>query len=480
MREALLREHERGPVVLPPQPRRRSRRRPSTFDSSAPSSASWSRTGRCRSGSSRATCSRSSPATRTSRLDDDHRVRLDIPQANTLVVERGRARAGPALPDPRARRQERRRRPRLPLLSRRAGADAGGPRAARDARRPHRARQRLRHRHARPGDPRRRQPARRRAVRPRGGDRLRALRRAPRGSGRRAQRHRPSVARPVRVDAQVDAYVPTDYMPAEAQKIDLHRRLALAESEDELRELRAATEDRFGPLPEPVESLFAIQEVKLKLARIGADYLVFRSGRAVVGPLVLGSASCGSCSTAPIAVYSSAKRELTQRGAVPRSGRARRCYPRFTAFGLACAHVSLDSSHRSSRCARVRGRGRRMRGRRAPSADVPADAIAVVGDREIPKTEYDRLLARRRRPTSARAGVPEAGRPSSRSFARDRPQPRRAGRVRDRGRGARHHRHRRGGRQAPRRAQGAVLRGRRGGLPGGAQEDRPDGGAGAR
>jgi transcription-repair coupling factor (superfamily II helicase) len=125
---------------------------------------------------------------------------------------------------------------------------------------------------------------------------------------------RRAAARPVRVDAQVDAYVPADYMPAEAQKIDLHRRLALAESEDELRELRAATEDRFGPLPEPVESLFAIQEVKLRLARIGADYLVFRGGRAVVGPLVLGSAELRDLrSTAPTAVYSSAKRELTQR-----------------------------------------------------------------------------------------------------------------------------------------------------------------------
>jgi transcription-repair coupling factor (superfamily II helicase) len=126
---------------------------------------------------------------------------------------------------------------------------------------------------------------------------------------------RRAATRPVRVDAQVDAYVPTDYMPAEAQKIDLHRRLALAESEDELRELRAAMEDRFGPLPEPVESLFAIQDAKLKLARIGADYLVFRNGRAVVGPLVLGSAELRELrSTAPIAVYSSAKRELTQRG----------------------------------------------------------------------------------------------------------------------------------------------------------------------
>jgi len=126
---------------------------------------------------------------------------------------------------------------------------------------------------------------------------------------------RRAVARPVRVDAQVDAYVPTDYMPAEAQKIDLHRRLALVESEDELRELHAATEDRFGPVPDPVENLFAIQEAKLKLARIGADYLVFRGGRAVVGPLVLGSAELRDLrSSAPTAVYSSAKRELTQRG----------------------------------------------------------------------------------------------------------------------------------------------------------------------
>ena len=68
----------------------------------------------------------------------------------------------------------------------------------------------------------------------------------------------------MRVDARVDAYVPAAYIAAEALKIDLHRRIALAEHEDELRELRAATEDRYGPLPEPVENLFAIQEAKLE------------------------------------------------------------------------------------------------------------------------------------------------------------------------------------------------------------------------
>jgi transcription-repair coupling factor (superfamily II helicase) len=96
-------------------------------------------------------------------------------------------------------------------------------------------------------------------------------------------------ARPVRVDARVDAYVPPEYIASEALKIDLHRRLALSDSEDEVRELQAATVDRYGPLPEPVENLFLIQEAKLKLARAGADYFVFRGGKATIGRVVLGS-----------------------------------------------------------------------------------------------------------------------------------------------------------------------------------------------
>ncbi len=125
---------------------------------------------------------------------------------------------------------------------------------------------------------------------------------------------RRAVTRPVRVDAAVDAYVPASYIAVEAAKIDLHRRIALAESEDELRELRAATEDRFGPAPEPVEHLFAIQEAKLKLARAGADYLVFRGGKATVGPLVLGSTDLRTLrSVADTAVYTSARREVSRR-----------------------------------------------------------------------------------------------------------------------------------------------------------------------
>ena len=123
---------------------------------------------------------------------------------------------------------------------------------------------------------------------------------------------RRTVARPVRVDARIDAYVPADYIAAEAQKIDLHRRLALTESDDELNELEAATVDRYGPLPEPVENLFTIQAAKLKLAQLGADYLVFRGGRSTVGPLVLGSEEIRALrERIDTAVYATSRNEVS-------------------------------------------------------------------------------------------------------------------------------------------------------------------------
>jgi len=121
-------------------------------------------------------------------------------------------------------------------------------------------------------------------------------------------------ARPVRVDARVDAYVPNTYIDSEALRIDLHRRLALVETEDELRELEAATLDRFGPLPDPVENLFGIQEARIKLSRLGADYLVFRQGKATVGPLVLGSGELRELRRkVDTAVYTTARKEVSLR-----------------------------------------------------------------------------------------------------------------------------------------------------------------------
>jgi transcription-repair coupling factor (superfamily II helicase) len=128
------------------------------------------------------------------------------------------------------------------------------------------------------------------------------------------QGQRRVAARPVRIDARIDAYVPQQYVSSEALRIDIHRRLALAETEDELRELQASLEDRYGPLPEPVENLFAFQEAKIKVARLGADYLVFRGGKATVGKLVLGSSELKELrSRIHTAVYAIGSQEVSLR-----------------------------------------------------------------------------------------------------------------------------------------------------------------------
>jgi transcription-repair coupling factor (superfamily II helicase) len=94
---------------------------------------------------------------------------------------------------------------------------------------------------------------------------------------------------PVRVEVDVDAYIPAEYIPFEAAKIDIHRRVAAAREPGELRALEAELEDRFGPLPEPVSNLLELQRVRIMLGDAGARTVEFRAGRLRVSPLELES-----------------------------------------------------------------------------------------------------------------------------------------------------------------------------------------------
>jgi transcription-repair coupling factor (superfamily II helicase) len=127
----------------------------------------------------------------------------------------------------------------------------------------------------------------------------------------------PVVSRPVRVEVQVDAYVPADYVPLEAVKIDLHRRVALAGDRSELREIEAELADRFGPLPEPVANLLAIQELRLVAGEMGIQSASLRGGTFTVGPVALGSAEMRELRARfPAVRYSVAARDLSLRLAV--------------------------------------------------------------------------------------------------------------------------------------------------------------------
>jgi transcription-repair coupling factor (superfamily II helicase) len=96
-------------------------------------------------------------------------------------------------------------------------------------------------------------------------------------------------AEPVRLDLPVDAYVPGDYVPYEAAKIEVHRRVAGAREVAQLIVLREELEDRFGPVPEPLDNLIRLQDARIKLGRAGARSVDFRGGRMSVAPIDLDS-----------------------------------------------------------------------------------------------------------------------------------------------------------------------------------------------
>jgi len=127
---------------------------------------------------------------------------------------------------------------------------------------------------------------------------------------------------PVRLDVNVDAYVPADYVPYEQAKIDVHRRIAGAREVAELHELRAELEDRFGKLPPPLENLLLLQQARIKLGEAGARAVSFRSGRLAVTPIELDSRRAKRIrEEIPEALYESGKSQLSMR--VPEDPAAR-------------------------------------------------------------------------------------------------------------------------------------------------------------
>jgi transcription-repair coupling factor (superfamily II helicase) len=119
---------------------------------------------------------------------------------------------------------------------------------------------------------------------------------------------------PVRLDVDVDAYVPADYVGYEQAKIDLHRRIASARDVATIELLREELEDRFGPPPEPVEHLLAIARARIKLGAAGASAVSVRAGRLSVTPIELDSAGVHELrERLPSAVYESGRSQVSVR-----------------------------------------------------------------------------------------------------------------------------------------------------------------------
>ena len=74
---------------------------------------------------------------------------------------------------------------------------------------------------------------------------------------------------PVRLDVPVDAYLPATFVPFEAAKIDIHRRIVAAREPGQLRAIRDELDDRFGQLPPQAENLLKLQRARIELGLAG-------------------------------------------------------------------------------------------------------------------------------------------------------------------------------------------------------------------
>ncbi|HWT92358.1 MAG TPA: transcription-repair coupling factor [Solirubrobacteraceae bacterium] len=119
---------------------------------------------------------------------------------------------------------------------------------------------------------------------------------------------------PVRLDVNVDAYVPADYVPYEQAKVDVHRRIAGAMEVSELETLREELIDRFGPVPEPLANLIQLQRARIKLGQAGANTVTFRNNRLAVTPIELDSVRAKKLrQEIPEALYESGKSQVSVR-----------------------------------------------------------------------------------------------------------------------------------------------------------------------
>ncbi len=84
------------------------------------------------------------------------------------------------------------------------------------------------------------------------------------------------------LDLPIEAHLPDDYVPDQAQKLELYRRLARARNSDDLAAFRQEAADRFGPLPPPVVRLVEVAELRLAAEGAGIASISREDGLLVV------------------------------------------------------------------------------------------------------------------------------------------------------------------------------------------------------
>jgi transcription-repair coupling factor (superfamily II helicase) len=82
----------------------------------------------------------------------------------------------------------------------------------------------------------------------------------------------------IRIDLPVRAFLPVGYLGQESLRLELYRRIASAATDQELDRILEEAEDRFGPLPPEAATLFDVARLRVACRRMGIEEVsTFRS-----------------------------------------------------------------------------------------------------------------------------------------------------------------------------------------------------------
>ncbi|HZE50414.1 MAG TPA: transcription-repair coupling factor [Jatrophihabitantaceae bacterium] len=91
----------------------------------------------------------------------------------------------------------------------------------------------------------------------------------------------------VKVDLPVDANLPVEYLPGERLRLEAYRALAGATTDEAVDGVRDELIDRFGPIPPPVENLLAVARFKVLCRRYGVTEVSLQGSSVRFSPLDL-------------------------------------------------------------------------------------------------------------------------------------------------------------------------------------------------
>ena len=91
----------------------------------------------------------------------------------------------------------------------------------------------------------------------------------------------------IRIDLPVDAHIPEAYIDSERLRLEVYRKLAASQNNDDLKAVIEEMEDRFGPLPQEVLRLLSVARLRHQARRAGISDITVQGTRIKFHPVEL-------------------------------------------------------------------------------------------------------------------------------------------------------------------------------------------------